>query len=262
MDRAIRPAMRNPLCLLPILALAACGEDATALVGHLAEGTEATHVWVLGEPARAPVEADSFRLEGLTGELLDLRFAEGDEEVARMEIRGVRPGEGLRLRGVWFDDGVAYPAAVEGPGVLTVNGLRMAGAEEGDSRQVDATGTVLAVSDEGDALLVRREEGEGADLRVVVTPGTLVRTADGDPASAEGLEFGDSVRVMGPSESGYLVATELVVPRERARSAASGRGSGAAPEPRGSFAEEESKERGKREREGRGKGKGKGKGRG
>lgn len=261
MERAFPPAMRTPSLLLPLLALAACGDEASTVSGDLAEGAAATHVWLLGEPARAEVASDSFRLESAAGEVLDLRFADGEEEVARMEIRGAGAGEGLRLRGIWFDDGVAHPSAVEGGGVLTVNGLRM-GAADRLPASVDAAATVLAVSDEGDALIVRPGDEALPDLRVVVTPGTRVATADGDPASAEGLEFGDSVRVVGESESGYVIAAELIVPRERARGEARGAPSPTPATPsvaRREAAAEERKGKGeKRGREGRGKGKGRG----
>lgn len=273
MDRAFSPGMRIPRILLAAAALTACGDDPSLIDGQLAEGAEATHVWVLGEPERAAVSADSFRLEGVPEGVLDLRFAAEDEEVARMEIHGVAPGDRVRLRGIWFDDGVAYPGTVErtGEGTLTVNGIRMAGAA-GVTAGVDVLGTVLAVSGEGDALILRPVDPELPDLRVVVTPGTSERTPDGDPADAEELEFGDSVRVVGQNEQGFVIATELILPRDRASGAsrsgeneaeprtasAAGRGKELAPAPeaRSSRADDQGKEKGRGKAKGREKGKG------
>jgi hypothetical protein len=230
MDRAFSPGMRIPRILLATAALTACGDDPTIIDGRLAEGAEATHVWVLGAPERAAVSADSFRLEGVPEGLLDLRFAADDEEVARMEIQGVAPGDRLRLRRIWFEDGVAFPAAVEreGEGTLTVNGMRMSG-EAAIPARVDVLGTVLAASREGDAMILRPVDPAMPDLRVVVTPGTSERTPDGDPADAEELEFGDSVRVVGQTEQGFVIATELILPRSRASGASLSDGDEAEP---------------------------------
>lgn len=228
MDPAFTPCMRDPRLLLPILMMSACGSDPAVVAGDLADGAEATHVWVLGQPERSALSADSFHLDGFEEGTLDLRFASEDEEVARMEIQGVEAGQQLRLRDVWFDDGVAHPSAVEltGEGPVTVNGLRLGG--EPIAGPIDAASTVLVVSRSGDALILRPVDEGTPDLKVVVTPGTQVRTPDGDPAAADELEFGDTVRVIGQGEAGYVIATELVLPRSRAGGASRGEGGAAA----------------------------------
>lgn len=203
--------MRFPLCCLAAL-LSACGTETVTVRGTLAEGTDATEVWVAGATERARVEADSFVLQGLTGDSLDLRFASDGADPARMRIAGLAPGAQLRLDGVWVEEGVAFPARIglaEGA-VVSINGLRMS-APEAVPAAVDAAGTVLARGE--DALLVRPAGSTLADLRVVVTPGTVVRSPDGDPVELDELQFGDSVRVVGTGEGGYVIAAELVLPR-------------------------------------------------
>src|SRR5690606_33995953 len=150
--------------------------------GALADDARATHVWVMGGPERAAVSGGRFTLERLDGDTLDLRFAREGEEVARMEVIRT-PGSGdLSLEGIWFDGeaGLAYPERVAADGLVSVNGLRMTGAEATPG-EVDGRATLLAISGAGDALIVRPLDDALPDLRVVVTPGTLARSVDGDP---------------------------------------------------------------------------------
>lgn len=202
------------LPLLPLL-LAACGRDAVSLRGSMAEGSDVSDVWVGGATERARVEADSFHLEALQGDSVELRFTDGKGEPAYMLLVGLPDGGDMRLDGIWVKDGLAFPARVSLPeaGVLTVNGLRMAGAELLPA-QVDVEATLLAIGD--DALLVRPSNPQLPDLRVVVTPGTVARSPDGEPTRFGRLEFGDSLRVVGTAEQGYVVAAEVIVPRKRA----------------------------------------------
>lgn len=208
----MRGTARGAFLLLSLLP-AACGRDTLVLSGSLVPGSEVTEVFVLGDPARAAVEADSFRLEGIEGDTLDLRFAVRDGEPARMQLVGLpREGE-IWLEGIWISDGVAHAARLHAarPEAVTVNGLRMRGVGTMPA-QLDAEGTVLAVTRDGDALLLRPADEALPDLRVVITPGTLVRTVEGEPREAEELEAGDPVRVSGQGVEGYVVATEVVLP--------------------------------------------------
>jgi hypothetical protein len=276
-------ARRAPLALL--LALAACGDAGAAVRGTLrgdalpASGT--LYVWSEGGE-RVAVEGGGFELEGAAPGDLALRFGAGEDPVARMELRGLPEGAELELRGIRFDreSGLAFPASValRGAETVLVNGLRMAppGALPG---RVEADGEVLAISGSADALLVRPADARLPDLRVVVTPATETVTAQGDPASLEGVEPGDSLRVVGMTDDGYLIAGRIVVPGASAARgaedapaapvAAPAREEAARPREGGEVREEEPRERedrAEREERGRderpGKGKGRGKGRG
>lgn len=196
------------------LLVSGCGRT-TTVSGTLAEGESADSVWDFAGDERAEVDADSFTISGLRGEVIDLRFIDGDD-LARMEIRGAA-GEEIHLRDVWLDDGVAYPSSVRigGGGTVTVNGIRMMDPDRLPA-EIDAEGTVLARSGSGDALLVRPADSSLPDLRVVVTPATSVASPDGDPVEAKTAEEGDTVRVRGRTENGYLVAAEMVLPRRAA----------------------------------------------
>ena len=80
-------------------------------------------------------------------------------------------------------------------------------------QDVNVPGTVLAVSDDGDALVVRPTDTAMPDLNVLVTPASVVRTIDGDLVEPDQLEFGDSLRVSGIGESGHVIAAEIMVAR-------------------------------------------------
>ena len=195
---------------LPVLALlAACGGDAVTVRGSLLEGNPATEVYVVGQPLRAAVEADSFVIEGVPGEVVELEFAEEGERLGRMRIEQWS-GRDLALRGIWFDDGVAYASALDGETRAVINGLRMAGPEALPS-SINAAGRVLALSRDADALVLRPLEEGLPDLRVLVTPGTAFEWESGEPADVF-VNIGDTLRVEGQVEAGYVVATALVLP--------------------------------------------------
>lgn len=200
--------MRPPAALLTILLLNACGGDSLTVHGTLLPGSDATDVYVVGQPLRGRIVADSFTISGITGELVELEFADGDDRLGRMRIERWDADE-VALRGIWMEDGVAYATALRGEAAADVNGLRMAGAGA-LPRSVAVDGVVLAASGSGDAFILRPTEGGLPDLRVVLTPGTAVELEGGGPARDE-LRFGDSVRVEGTAEAGYVVATRLVV---------------------------------------------------
>lgn len=207
---AFRMRPLRPLALLVLLS--SCGGE-RSLVGTLEEGSEATHVWVVGGGQRTEVVGDSFRLREVPEGVLDLRFAREDDELAAMELDAI-PGGEVRLEGIWLEDGLATPTRVslEGASWILVNGLRL-GPPGALPAQVDVAATVLSVADGGDALLARPADAALPDLRVVITPGTRLRSPDGEPVELDGLQRGDSVRVRGPAEGEYVVAAEVVVPR-------------------------------------------------
>lgn len=206
------------LALVLITLACGCGGSEATLTGTLAAEEGITHVWVLGEPERAEVVGDSFALAGLRAGNVELRFARDADEVGRMEIRELPASGRIRLREIGFEDGIAFPLAVEGDGAvrLEVNGVRL-GSAAAYPADVDLRGTLLSRSRSGDALLVRPADAGLPDLRVVVTPGTEVRTEDGDPADLERTDFADTLRVVGVVEDGYVIAASVEVPRERAR---------------------------------------------
>ena len=218
--RRMRP---RPLPLLLLLTGCGAANDAV-LSGTLADDHGATQVWVVGGAGGA-VRGDSFSVVLPDADTLDLRFADADGELARMVIHGARATGRLSLHDVWFEDGVAFPAAVAGVAerAVEINGLRLADAAA-LAGEIDTEGTLLAAAGEGDALLLRPTDASLPDLRVVITPGTLVRSPQGDPAPLDDLEFGDSLRLRGLAESGYVIATEIVVPRAAGRGKGRGRG--------------------------------------
>lgn len=265
------PAFRRPMRPLPALLaaclLAACGTEETTISGTLDPELAVTHVWVLGGPERAVVDASAFRIEGIVGDTVDLRFADEDGERGRMRIEGVPPGAVVELREVWVEEGRAFPARVtlEGVEQLTINGLRYAPVERLDD-EIEAEGEVLSVSDDGDALLVRPADGSLPDLRIVITPGSRILSPDGEPLEAESIASGDSIRLRASREGSYFLATELVLPRENAsRDRRRGEDEAEPVEEEETAAEALDRSLGitpAREERGRGKGKGKGKGRG
>ncbi len=216
------PALPRPMKLrfaVPALVLlAACGSREATLSGTVAEGEGLTHVWVMGAPERSEIVGDSFSIAGIREDVVELRFSRGDREGGRMELRGIARGANLLLRGVSVNDGVAFPTTLDGEGnhVVEVNGVRL-GTLASVPGRVDARGSLLSRSRSGDALLLRPESGGLPDLRVVVTPGTEIRTEDGEPISLERTDFGDTLRVVGTGESGFVIATLVEVRRSVAR---------------------------------------------
>lgn len=210
--------MRNATPVLLLLLLSGCGADAVSLEGTLADGGAAVQAWVAGSDARATVEGGAFRLDAVPRDGAVIGFAREGADTSWMRLGPIGSGGTLRMSAIRFADGLAFPAAIEGPdGPVEVNGLRIGGADAIPG-ELNVAATVLAVSGEGDALLIRPAEGALPDLNVVLTPAAVVQTVDGDPVDAEGLEFGDSLRVSGVGQGAYLVASEVTVPRRVARS--------------------------------------------
>lgn len=218
--------------MVPALVLAACGggEDGAAVEGTFAPGLAPTGVWVVESERSEPADSAGFRLADLTPGPVSLRLMDGSDTAAVLNLSGLAPGARVRLEGLRVDreSGMAFPRTVQldGGDVVTVNGLRMAPASR-VPREVDVHGAVLAWSSEHGALLVRPDEARLPDLRVVVGLATQVVGEDGGGADATMLEPGDSVRVEGRSDNGYVVAARLTVPTRIAREGDGGAGDAA-----------------------------------
>jgi hypothetical protein len=203
--------------MVPVLVLAACGggEDGAAVEGTFAPGLAPTGVWVVESERSEPADSAGFRLADLTPGPVSLRLMSGADTAAVLNLSGLASGARLRLEGLRVDpeSGMAFPRTVQldGGEMVTVNGLRMAPASR-IPRQVDVRGAVLAWSSDAGALLVRPGEPRLPDLRVVVGPATQLVGEDGGGADATMIEPGDSIRVEGRSENGYVVASRITVP--------------------------------------------------
>ena len=203
--------------MVPALALAACGggEDGAAVEGTFAPGFAPTGVWVMESERSEPADTAGFRLADLTPGPVSLRLLSGSDTAAVLNVSGLATGARLRLEGLRVDreSGFAFPRGIQldGDDVVTVNGLRMAPASR-IPREVDVRGAVLAWSSDAGALLVRPDERNLPDLRVVVGMATQVVGEDGGGADATMLEPGDSIRVEGRAQEGYVVASRVTVP--------------------------------------------------
>jgi hypothetical protein len=206
--------MKTTPLLVALITIAGCRADEATIQGTLLDDDEAGWVWIDGETDRVQVAAGEFRLDNVVGDTIDLRFASDDGDEGRMRILGLRGGSTLTLDGVWIEDDWAFATAVglEGSRVVEINRIRMAPAEtlEGD---LAIDGTLLAVSRGDDALIVRPSDDQLPDVRVVVTPATVIESVDGDPVSLSAVDFGDSMTVRGVAEGGYLMAAEIQFPR-------------------------------------------------
>jgi hypothetical protein len=209
--------MRRILIWASLVLTAGCSGRESTVSGTLAEGEDITHVWVVGGTERTAVVNDSFQLAGITDDAVEILFARGEREAGRMELGDIPRGANLMLRGIAVDDRLAFPASLAGDDdvIVLVNGLRL-GTPGTIPGSVDGWTSLLSRSRSGDALLVRPHGSRLPDLRVVVTPGTEIRTEDGDPASLERTDFGDSLRVVGQREGGFVIATLVEVRRSGA----------------------------------------------
>jgi hypothetical protein len=215
--RALEAAMRAILIWSIMVLTAACGSRESTLSGTLAEGEDVTHVWVVGGTERTAVVNDSFHISGITGDPVEILFARGEREAGRMELRDIPRGSHLHLREIAVEEMLAFPVSMVGDDdlIVSVNGVRL-GTPGSIPGSVDGWTTLLSRSRSGDALLVRPDASRIPDLRVVVTPGTEVRTEDGDPTSLERTDFGDSLRIVGQREGGFVIATLVEIRRSRA----------------------------------------------
>lgn len=285
--------MRNFLAFAGATLLAGCGGGSESITvgGDFAPGGTSSPGRVFAAEARvdAEVREGAFELKGLATSPVSLRLVQAGDTVGRIDIADLPPGSRLVLHALRTDprSGRAFPRTVElaGADVVSVNGIRMMN-EDALPSVVDATGTVLSASSDRVALLVRPADDALPDLRTVVTPTTAIVTRDSLGADVRTLSAGDSVRVHGDVERGFVVASRLVLlgadPAATVSSArgndddldeerdASGSSSAApialpasrAPSAVPSHARREERGRGRGEERGRGNDKGRGKGKG
>lgn len=240
---------------------------------------DSLYVWLEEGGDPVAVREGEFTLAGLPPGVHHLRIGDGRETLGRMEVRGVPEGGEVVLEEIRVhrESGLAFPAAVrlEAAPTILVNGLRLAppGALPGE---VEEEGVALAVADGEDALLFRPADARLPDLRVVLTPATETVTPDGDPVDREVLGAGDSLRVEGGVESGFVVARRIVLPRGLAvrespgderpdgsvGASSGGAGRGAVREESRGRDEARGRDESRGRDDGRGKGKGKEKGKG
>lgn len=218
--------------MMAALALAACGGggDGAVVEGTFAPGLAADGVWVMESERRERADSSGFRVADLTPGPMTLRLMNGADTAALLNVSGLPAGARLRLEGLRVDGDTrfAFPRAVEldGADVVTVNGMRM-GSPGRIPREVDVRGAVLAWSSDIGAMLVRPEDARMPDLRVVVGMSTQVVGTDGGGADPVNIRPGDSVRVEGRSDEGYVVATRITVPTRIGAAAVRDAGSGA-----------------------------------
>ena len=225
------PGMRTALLICASVAfLGACAERDFDLRGTLGDGwpDEALFASVGADLPPSLIENGAFTFSDVPAGPVDLRISAGEEEIARIDLRDIPGGATLSLDRIRFDRKreFAFPAAVQmdGADVVTVNGIRHGNAKTLTDR-VAATGAVLAISEDADALIFRPRSERLPDLPVVITPATLVTDGSGNVASLEQVSAGDSVRVEGRTDSGYLFAERITLggaPDEKSSSTPAG----------------------------------------
>jgi len=212
--------------LLLIIGLAACrgAADRVSIRGDFADSASAPALVRAVEAEReAEVKGGAFELGGLSAGPATLRLVRGADTAGTLALDNAPAGAGVVLHGLRTDarSGRAFPRAVELTGVdlLLVNGVRMAG-DDALPAEVDTHGAILALTDERDALLVRPDDAALPDLRVVVGVAAEAVTPEGAPVDLASLARGDSLRVQGHVDHGFVVAERLTVPRRLALDAA------------------------------------------
>lgn len=199
--------------------LGGCGDggERVSIRGGFADTAAVpTSVFAVEAGREVEVRRGTFDLRGLSAGPVTLRLVRGVDTVGSVMLQNVPAGTRLELRGLRTDTGTrrAFPRALalEGPPLLLVNGIRMA-ADDAVPAAVDAPGTVLSASEDGAALLVRPADAALPDLRVVTGLGTETITPDSTPVEPAALGRGDSVRVEGRPDGGFVVATRITVLR-------------------------------------------------
>ena len=210
-----RCAAMRMRCLLVVPLLAACRDGSVTVEGGFAADALAPTAVVVLESERQEPVGDRFRLDELTPGPISLRFLESTDTTAVLNLAGLPRGSRLVLHDLAPDEDsrFLFPRAVElsGADVVTVNGLRFA-PEGRVPREVDAAGTLLARSEDGVALLVRPDDARLPDLRVVSGAGTEVVGSGGESLEMTDVGPGDSLRVEGRSEGGYVIASRITLP--------------------------------------------------
>jgi hypothetical protein len=206
-----------PLLLLTI-PFSACGDAGRVTVrGDFADSlTTPSSVFATEAGKDAEVKRGAFALGGLAAGPATLRLVRGADSSAVIAISSLPADARAILHGIRVDSasGRAFPRSVEltGTDVVLVNGIRM-GSDAAVPAEVDAHGAALAVSPEHDAVLFRPDVSSIPDLRVAITLATQVATPDGDPVDASRIARGDSLRVQGRVDHGFVVASHITVPR-------------------------------------------------
>jgi hypothetical protein len=204
--------------MIPVVAVVAgaCGGagERVTIRGDFADTAAVpTAVVAVEGGQQAEVKRGAFSLRDLSAGPITLRLVRGTDTVATLALQNVPAGTNVQLHGLETDAPTrrAFPRtlALNGPGVLVLNGIRM--GREPD--RVDALGTVIAASEDRAALLVRTSDATLPDLRVVIGVGTEVVLPDSTRLEPADLHRGDSVRVEGGSDQGYVVATRITVNR-------------------------------------------------
>ncbi|MFL5382046.1 MAG: hypothetical protein ACJ8GN_05990 [Longimicrobiaceae bacterium] len=216
----------RPIAIPWLIVLAACGgaADRVSIRGDFADSASApTLVRAVEAEREAEVKGGAFELRDLSAGPATLRLVRGADTAGTLALDNAPAGAAVALHGLRTDarSGRAFPRTVEltGAELLVVNGVRMAS----DARipaEVDAHGAVLALSGEHDALLFRPDDASLPDLRVVVGLSAGAVTLDGDPADLASLARGDSLRVKGRADRGFVVAERLTLSRRAALGAA------------------------------------------
>ncbi|HYH79356.1 MAG TPA: hypothetical protein VEX86_06155 [Longimicrobium sp.] len=204
-----------PITSLLIPTLAACGGggERVSIRGTFADtAAMPTAVFAVEAERQVEVKRGAFHLRDLSAGPVTLRLVRGVDTVATIALHNVPAGTALELNGLATDAATrrAFPRtlSLNGPPVLLVNNMRM-GRADAVPAQVDARGVVLAASADGAALLVRPGDAAMPDLRVVLGLGTETLARDSTPVDPAAVRAGDSVRVEGRADQGFVIATRV-----------------------------------------------------
>jgi len=218
--RRMRPFGLVIVSILPLAA--ACGGDAGGVTirGDFADlARTPTTVFAVEAEREAEVKRGAFVLRGLSAGPVTLRLVSGSDTVGVVALNSLPGGTALELRRLRVDEAtsLAFPQAVglTGPDLVTVNGVRMA-TDARIPAEVDVHGRVLSIAPEHDALMLRPDSSALPDLRVVAGLAAETVTPDGDPVEPARIAAGDSIRVQGRADHGFVVATRLIVSRRAA----------------------------------------------
>jgi hypothetical protein len=227
---------RIVLCAMA-LGLVGCSDD-VRLRGSLGEGWELDGLAVrLGdEAAPVPIPDGVFDLRVDPAERLELHVIDDAGTIARLDLEGLPAGASLNLERIRPERlGRAFPAQVRlgGTRQVEINGIRMADPRR-LPRRVEATGSVLAIRRNEQAMLVRPADAALPDLPVLLSERTLLLDADGDSIRLRRFSPGDSVRLELRLERPYYRAERVVLIGSRERSGGGAAGRGAAQRAAGS----------------------------
>jgi hypothetical protein len=258
--------MKPPfLLLIAAIVAGGCAPGDVRIRGTFSDDATGSAIEVAAgeEPRRAEVEDGSFLLAGVPAGPVRLTIEGGEGPVAVLEIADLPRGADLVLERIRHRDGIAFPSAVRLDGAIwvTINGIRM-GDPAALPGRVETDAVVLAVRHDEGALILRPAGDDLPDLPVLLGAAARVEDADGATAAASRIEPGDSVRVVGRTRDGYVLAEHILVarapaPRRQAPAAAPAAASPGARE-RDRARDDDGVRRGRPPRENRGRGRGRG----